>query len=249
MPGAEPFSHDGRAVGVVVSHGFTGSPQTVRPWAEHLAAAGLSVRLPLLPGHGGVWRDLGQTSWSEWYAEVERAFLDLRKRCDHVFAMGLSMGGTLALRLAQVHGDAVKGLVVVNPSILMTRYHAIGINTLRWFAPSLPGIASDIRKPDVSEVAYDRVAPHGAVELRRLQRTVRSELASITQPMLVFRSAVDHVVPAASTAYLVRNVRTADLEEIVLANSFHVATLDHDAERILTGSVAFVRRIAGFVED
>ena len=50
--GAEPFAADGGPVGVLVCHGFTGSPRTVRPWAEHLAAAGLTVRAPRLPGHG-----------------------------------------------------------------------------------------------------------------------------------------------------------------------------------------------------
>jgi carboxylesterase len=52
VAGAEPFAVDGGPIGVVLCHGFTGSPQSMRPWAEHLAAAGLSVRLPRLPGHG-----------------------------------------------------------------------------------------------------------------------------------------------------------------------------------------------------
>ena len=68
IPGAEPFSHDGGPVGALVVHGFTGSPKSMRPWAEHLAAAGLSVRLPRLPGHGSTWRDMAVTTWDDWYA-------------------------------------------------------------------------------------------------------------------------------------------------------------------------------------
>ena len=52
LPGAEPFRHEGGEVGVLLCHGFTGSPQSLRPWAEYLAERGLTVALPLLPGHG-----------------------------------------------------------------------------------------------------------------------------------------------------------------------------------------------------
>ena len=101
LPGAKPFFADGGPVGVLVVHGFTGSPQSMRPWAEHLAAAGHTVSLPRLPGHGTRWEDLQLTRWPDWYGEVDNAFRALRSRCDQVFVMGLSMGGTLSLRLAE----------------------------------------------------------------------------------------------------------------------------------------------------
>ena len=103
MPGAEPYSHDGGPVGVLLCHGFTGSPQSLRPWAEYLADAGLSVSLPRLPGHGTTWQEMARTRWEDWYAEVDRGFEDLAKRASEVFVMGLSLGACLALRLAEVH--------------------------------------------------------------------------------------------------------------------------------------------------
>ncbi len=105
MPGAEPFHHDGGSVGVLLCHGFTGTPQSLRPWAEHLAAAGLTVALPRLPGHGTTLAEANLTHWEDWYAELDRPLAQLRERCDEVFVMGLSMGGTLAIRLAELHGD------------------------------------------------------------------------------------------------------------------------------------------------
>src|SRR5271156_5217333 len=74
LPGAEPFDHAGGPVGVLLCHGFTGSPQTLRGWAEYLAAQGLTVSLPRLPGHGTTWQDLAQTDGDDWYAEVDAAF-------------------------------------------------------------------------------------------------------------------------------------------------------------------------------
>ncbi|MGH8940752.1 MAG: alpha/beta hydrolase, partial [Actinomycetes bacterium] len=78
LPGAEPFHHDGGRVGVLLVHGFTGCPQSLRPWAEHLAAAGLTVSLPRLPGHGTTWQEMNLTTWQDWYAEADRALTLLR---------------------------------------------------------------------------------------------------------------------------------------------------------------------------
>ncbi|MDT4933686.1 MAG: carboxylesterase, partial [Pseudonocardiales bacterium] len=70
---AEPFSADGGPVGVILSHGFTGTPASMRPWAQHLAAAGYTVRLPLLPGHGTSWQETNRTRWQDWYGAIEQA--------------------------------------------------------------------------------------------------------------------------------------------------------------------------------
>src|SRR5262245_26067441 len=157
MPGAEPFDHEGGPVGALLCHGFTGTPQSLRPWAEHLAAAGLTVSLPRLPGHGTTWQEMNLTRWPDWYAEIDRALTKLRERCPEVFVMGLSMGGTLALRLAEERPDEVAGLVLVNPSLLTTRPDRHLLPALRLVLPSVPPIASDIKKPGVTELAYSRV--------------------------------------------------------------------------------------------
>src|SRR5664279_2867243 len=114
-PDEQPFAADGGRIGVVLSHGFTGTPATMRPWADHLAAAGFTVRLPLLPGHGGTWQQTNRTRWPQWYGAVEQAYEQVAARCDTVFAAGLSMGGTLVTRLAEQKENAIAGLILVNP--------------------------------------------------------------------------------------------------------------------------------------
>lgn len=242
LPGAEPFAADGGDVGVVLSHGFTGSPQSLRPWAEHLAAAGLTVRLPRLPGHGTRWQDLNDTRWPDWYGEVERAFDDLRGRCRQVFAMGLSMGGTMVIRLAEQRPAEVAGLVVVNPSLGTDRKDIkYALPLLRRFVPSLPGIASDIRKPDTTELAYDRTPLKAMHSLSRLWPQVAADLPKLTAPVLLYRSRVDHVVEPMSGRLLRTTASSTEVTEVILEESFHVATLDHDAPAILAGSLEFVR--------
>ena len=241
LPGAEPVDVPGGPVGVLLSHGFTGTTQSIRPWAEHLAAAGLTVRAPRLPGHGTTWQDMNTTGWDDWYGELERAFLDLHSRCESVFVMGLSMGGTLTLRLAELQADRVAGIVVVNTSLASERKDAVLAPLLSKVVPSFPGVGSDIKKAGVTELAYARVPLKAFVSLRRAWPVVRADLARITCPVLVYRSRVDHVVEPVSGRALLAGLAGGTVEERVLEDSYHVATLDNDAPAIFDGSLAFVR--------
>lgn len=245
LPGAEPYRHEGGdAAGVLLCHGFTGSPQSMRPWAEYLAERGLTVSLPLLPGHGTRWQDMQHTGWQDWYAEVDRELRELRQRCERVFVCGLSMGGTLTLRLAQKHGPAISGIVLVNPAVKVHGLAGYALPVLRHLIPSAGGLANDIAKDDPVELGYDRVPLHAAHSMRQLFRLVDAALPQVTQPLLLLRSPRDHVVPPADSARVLSRVSSTDVREILLEQSYHVATLDHDAERIFEESHAFIGRLA-----
>jgi carboxylesterase len=241
LPGAEAFARDGGSTGVLLCHGFTGSPQSLRPWAEHLAGAGLSVSLPRLPGHGTTWQEMARTRWEDWFAEVDRAFDELQARTDEIFVMGLSMGACLALRLAQIRGEAVRGLVLVNPSVAADSKLFLLAPVLKLVVPSLKGIGSDIKKENTSEGSYDRVPVKAAATLPGLWRTTQEHLAELDHPVLIFRSATDHVVGPASLKLLTSALPAARLEVRELADSYHVATLDNDADAIFSGSLEFVQ--------
>lgn len=244
LPGAEPYRHEGGEVGVLLCHGFTGTPQSLRPWAEFLAGRGLTVSLPLLPGHGTRWEDLQVTGWQDWYAEVERELRGLLERCAEVFVCGLSMGGALALRLAATHGDKVRGVVLVNPANKVHGLAAYALPVARHLVPTTPGIASDIALEGSKELAYDRVPLHAAYSLRRFFQRLDRELPQVTQPLLLLHSPQDHVVPPADSARILGRVSSTDVTETILEQSYHVATLDHEADRIFEESYAFIGRLA-----
>ncbi len=135
---ARPELTGGRRVGVLVSHGFTGSPASTRPWGEYLGERGYGVQVPRLPGHGTTWRELNTMTWDDWYGEVTRAFDQLCLDHDAVVVCGLSMGGTLVLRLAADHPDRVAGVVVVNPAVATKRRDVKLLPVLKYVVPSLP---------------------------------------------------------------------------------------------------------------
>ena len=117
---------------------------------------------------------MARTRWEDWYAEVDRAFEELRGRSDEIFVMGLSMGGCLALRLAELRGTAVSGLVLVNPSVTADTKLFLLAPVLKLVVPSLKGIASDIKKEQVSELGYDRVPVKAAATLPGLWRITQA---------------------------------------------------------------------------
>lgn len=241
LPGAEPFFHVGGDTGVLLCHGFGSTPQPLRAWAQDLADAGLSVCLPRLPGHGTTWQEMSHTRWEDWYGEVDRAYEELRGATSEVFVMGLSLGGCLALRVAEVHPDGVRGLVLVNPSLAPDTRLFVLAPLLRLVVRSLAYGSNDIKKPGAAELAYDRLPVRAAASLPALWRLTRSGLGSVTAPILVYHSTVDHLVGPASLRALRAAVPTERLTVRELTDSYHVATLDNDAAEIVAGSLNFVR--------
>lgn len=244
MPGAEPISLAGSDVGVLLCHGYPSTPQSLRGWAEYLGAAGYTVEVPLLPGMGTTWQDLNATQWQDWYGEVERVYHELSGRCRVVFAAGLSMGGLLVTKLAQEQPD-LAGLVLVNPIYTHNNPARPLLPVLRHLLPSLPGPAGDIKKPGVVELAYDRNPLHAMYSQTLLWRIVVEDLPQLTLPVLLLTSRTDHVVPPKSWKTFLDRVGSTDVTQVVLENSYHVATMDNDAELIFAESAAFFERHRG----
>ncbi|MCK5890582.1 MAG: alpha/beta fold hydrolase [Aeromicrobium sp.] len=239
-PEAAPLSHDGGTLGFLLSHGFTGSPASMVPWGEHLVAQGHSVRVPRLPGHGTTWQDMNRTRWQDWYGTVEAAFLELRERCDHVVVGGLSMGGCLALKLAEQHADAVDAVVVVNPAIASRRKDLKLVPVLQHVLPSMPGIGNDIKRPGTDEYGYDRTPLKALASMTKLWAEVRRDLGQVRAPLLYFRSTDDHVVDSWSRELVLAGISSSVVDDVTLTDSFHVATLDHDAPLIFARTDEFV---------
>ncbi len=245
VPGAEPFSADGGRTGVLLSHGFTGSPASMTPWARHLADQGYSVRVPRLPGHGTTWKDMNRTRWDDWYGELDRALTELHASCDRVVVAGLSMGGCLALRLAQQRPDDVDALVLVNPAVNVARFDILLVPVLQWIIPAMPGIGNDIKLAGGDEVGYDKTPLKALASQLKMWKDVRANLGTVTQPLILFRSDDDHVVDITSKGLILDGVSSTVKEFVELKDSYHVATLDNDAPLIFERTSAFIAEHVG----
>ncbi|MCZ4499583.1 MAG: alpha/beta hydrolase fold protein [Marmoricola sp.] len=248
-PHAEPFYSDGvpdaagRRVGVLLSHGFTGSPASMVPWGRHLADQGFAVAVPVLPGHGTTWTEMVPTRYDDYYAALESELAALRARTDVVVVAGLSMGGCLAITLAERHPGEIAGLVLVNPAVASTNKQLLLLPVMKHLVKAFPAIGNDIKKEGVVENAYPKTPLKPLASMLRAWKQIRADLPKVTVPVLLFRSADDHVVDPSSARIILAGISSTDATERVLTESYHVATMDNDAPQIFAESVDFVRRV------
>ncbi|MEI7859855.1 MAG: alpha/beta fold hydrolase [Acidimicrobiales bacterium] len=245
MSGAEPWSAVGSANGVLVLHGFTGNPQSMRPLAVALADAGFTVELPLLPGHGTSLEDMVPTRWDDWSGAAEAHFQALAARCDQVAVVGLSMGGALTCWLAERHPH-LAGIAVVNPLVKAPdgEFRAGIQGLLDIGTETFDGIGSDIKKAGPVEAAYSGTPLAAVLSLFEGVDEVEAGLDGIHCPVLVLSSRDDHVVEPVSGDVLVARV-AGPVERIWLEDSYHVATLDNDAPLIEAKVVEFMLEVLG----
>jgi carboxylesterase len=242
LPGAEAFRFDAGSTGALLLHGFSGCPASMRPMGEWLAQRGVSVVGPRLPGHGTVWQDLETITWPDWEAEAEQALADLETRATDIVVVGLSMGGALALHVAAKHQERLRGVVAINPQI--RRPDLALAPVARVFARSVKGVGNDIKKPGVDEIVYDRIPLRGANQLGKLIRTADAELPSLRLPLLVISSTEDHTVKPSNSKRVFERAASERKEFLSLTNSYHVATLDYDADEVFERILRFLRSLS-----
>lgn len=238
LDGAEPFFFEGNLVGILLLHGFTGSTQSMRPLGEAYAKAGYTVCGPRLAGHGTHYEDMEQTSFQDWIESIEQGYQWLKERCETIFVSGLSMGGTLALYMAESHPD-VQGIILINAAVDIPEMSIMqNLPDVRF----LDEIGSDIKKPGIEELAYEKTPVKSIKELVKLMKLVRDSLDNIACPALIFVSEEDHVVPPDNAKLIDDKILSEDTEIIYLKKSYHVATLDNDQQMIIDKTLNFIAK-------
>jgi len=248
-PGCEPFAAEGSGenarIGVVLVHGFTGSPDSTVPWARHLNEKGYRVNAIRLPGHGTTWQDANTKTFADLQGAADQAFADMRGATERVFLMAQSFGAALALRIAAENPADVAGVVLVNPwvradGVASWQRHIVPIQKyVAKIISNVPGVASDIADPAKEELGYEKVPVRLAATLVAGFQALRELLPDVVAPIQLHLSALDHVL-APNNAELIRATVRSPIEEFSLDRSCHVATLDYDAEAIFEHSASFI---------
>jgi carboxylesterase len=243
ISGCEPISSDGSAVGVLLLHGFTGCPFSLAGVADKLTDAGFGVEVPLLPGHGTAVDDLLESSFAEWTEAAEAALSLVAARTEQVFVGGLSMGGGLTCWLAERHPE-LAGIILINP--LVEPVDVSFVDALQDLVDQgttvMDAIGSDIKKEGVEERSYPATPLVPLLSLLEGVKEISADLGKISCPVLLLSSVEDHVVPPSSGPHLLAAV-SAPIEQVLLEDSYHVATLDNDAALVEAEALAFVERV------
>jgi carboxylesterase len=232
MSGAEPFFFRGNDTGVLLSHGFTGTTQSMRYLGEALHGFGYTVSGPRLKGHGISPAAMAKSTAADWIASLEDAITDLRQSCSRLFVGGLSMGGTLTLYLAGKYPDLFAGAFPINAVIHPDSTGLAGLAFDRNAPQTIPGIGSDVKDPNAKELAYSEVPIPCIKEIYSLAAVTRDLLPLVKCPTLVIQSRIDHVVPPVNGRTIISQIGADHAELFWLENSYHVATIDNDKDII-----------------
>ena len=237
------FLLDGGPIGVLLIHGFTGSPPEMRPVGDYLNARGLTVSAPLLPGHGTDVDDMNSRRWPEWAASVEQALCDLQSRCSTVFVGGLSMGALLTLHLG-AHYLELSGVILYSPAVVVAERLIYLTPILKYLVPKRPKSGeSDLTDPqaDLRLWSYDETPSCAAHELLKLILRVRRFLPQVTCPLLIIHSALDTVIAPNSARYTYERAGSSDKELVTLRNSGHCITVDSEWEFVAEKTHKFIQ--------
>lgn len=240
LEGAEEFSLGQGPTGVLLVHGFTGSPDSMRPVGDFLADRGFGCFGVRLPGHGTTWEDLGTRTSDEWVDAVEVAYQRMKTEHDEVFVVGLSFGVALALDLASRHQD-IPGLVSIAGFLLTKDPRRVLAPLISKVLKSVPGVGNDICDPNGRELCYDKVPTAATYSMLRFVRGVRERLPEVRSPILVMHSHNDHTAHP-DNAQLIHDKTSSDDKQLVwLDRSYHVLTLDHDRQEVYERTYEFIK--------
>ena len=227
-------------IGVLLLHGFTGSPVEMCLLGESLANEGYTVYAPLLPGHGTSPEDLAERTQDEFLEAVEEAYLKLQETCLVIHVVGQSMGGLLALSLA-TQGKGRKIVALAAPVWLVQR---IGewAGILHHFKAYTERRKKRFRigKKEITN-GYSRMPLKSLAEVLKLRDQVLEELGKITQPLLLIYSNSEHTVKPESADKIAELATSASVEIIRLEKSGHIITLDNEREPVFEHIIRFLK--------
>jgi carboxylesterase len=240
MPGAEPFYFKGDSIGCLLIHGFTGTPKEMRWLGERLAGDGHTVLGVRLAGHATAVEDMRTTRWPDWYASVVAGYRQLRAECDQVFALGLSLGGALALHLAA--NEQLDGIVAMATPLHIRDWRIPLLRPFQRFIPYWPLGASDIADEAMREghLQYDRFPTICFVSMTDFFKIVVRELPPIKIPSLLIYSKQDWLVPHSETQFIRDRIAASNKRIVALERGGHIVCEDVERETALAEVRKFI---------
>lgn len=243
------FKRGTNGAGVLLIHGFTGTPDSMRPVVNKLHDDGFTVSAPLLAGHGTTPENLAETSWKDWFQSAQSAYMDLHEKCSKIFVTGLSLGALLTLKLAMEYPQSISAISCLATPLYLKSW-ASNLLPIIWHTPIRilykfqKKLGVDIKDPMAKENFwnYDRMPISCIISITDLQKSLRDSLANIQTPVLLMHSRHDSTASYESMNEVASQASSAITETITLENSYHVITLDYERELVANKVSSFFER-------
>ena len=239
-----PYSYTGSKNGILLLHGFTGTAAHMRKLAEALAQRGHSVRTINLPGHATTEEDMAKATWQSWLYEVKQASMEMINEMDTFTICGLSMGGVLALLVAeQMKVDAC--VPISAPMAVKNRLLPLA----GLFAPLMPRIAWG--PPTERHAALDSAYDFGytgfptakGADLNQLIKLARRNLYNITCPVLCVQSEADETIWEGSADTILDGISSGIRQKLWLKDVPHVCTISRELPAIADAIDKLMERV------
>ena len=244
LPQAQPFDFPEGDHGVLLIHGFTGSPAHMRLLGEGLRDKGFAVRGILLPGHGETPYALGLVKWQDWLLTCRQAARDMREQYRRFTVAGLSMGGCLALMIAeQMQADACVAIAAPMKTVSRFRAFAPAASLVR---PMIHKRADGARDTLIQEydIGYDSYPTASVAQLSAIIRRAKQDLHLIQCPVLAIQSHGDRTVTADSPEIILKGVSSAVKALLWLDSAPHVCTISQEYGKVVDGMAGFLKKWA-----
>ena len=224
-------------VGVLLIHGFTASPAEMKPLGEFLSEEGCFVYGVRLKGHGTSPCDLDRRSFQEWYRSLDRGYEVLKRSCEKLFVVGFSMGGCLALLLAEEKGTDFSGVVSVSTPLRIRNKNIVfanlmnQINRLAAALPYLDGVKRYKKgDPENSRINYQNIPISALKEFKDLMEKTESRLGEIYTPALIIQGRKDPTVDPVSADLIIKKLASPEKKLTLLDMDRHVIVGEKGSE-------------------
>lgn len=246
LEGKKGYFLQGGKKGVLLIHGFTGTPGELRLLGERLKNEGYTVKGVLLPGHGTTPEDLETKTLEDWYEATKKEYIELKRTCTEVSVIGLSMGGLLTMKIA-AEFNISKAVIMSAPiflydprvKLLTNRVYSIVkyfYRYVRKFERGYKDIAVEYKQ------CYKVMPLRGVVELVKLIKMCKQDvIAKITVPCLIVQSKNEHTVKAESAKYIYDNIKSKIKKLVWLQNSGHIITIGKEREKVFDAVIDFLK--------
>lgn len=253
IPTAEPFFFPGSSkTGVLLVHGFTGTPKEMRWMGEYLNREhGLTCLGIRLAGHATCPEDMIRSNHADWLLSVEEGYHLLCSPAERIVLVGLSMGGVLALTMAAQ-------LPVTGVIAMATPYnlpHDWRLNYTEWLSKLQPYLPKNSDPPGTGwfdqqawqeHLSYPQNPLRSIGELKKLLEVMRAALPKVTSPTLLLYSKDDTYLPLGSEAsmeYIYSRLGSSRKEKLLIEGSGHVITRDAQRETVFHAAAQFIHSL------